>query len=157
MGRIVRRHVRRGLSWVFYLSVGYGGLILVASLPSWFYWAKLHVRGVPVWAKVLSRSLEYPEEGRQFTLVTYEFEAEVDGQRRPFQREGKLRGWHFPLCVRVLHDPTDPSDSRMTLESSVAHELLLSLASFLILGVASFLLSRRYGRQQDGVRASAVG
>lgn len=76
------------------------------------------------------------------TIVTYEFEAEVDGQRRTFQREGKLRGWHLVLCVDVLHDPADPSDSRMALESGDARELFLSLASFLVLGVASFLLSR---------------
>lgn len=76
--------VRRGLRWVIYLSAGYGGLIVVVAFPSWFHWGRLHVRGVPVSAKVLSFSLEYDTEwSRQFTRVTYEFEAEVDGQRRP--------------------------------------------------------------------------
>ncbi len=146
-----RWFVRRGLRCVFYLSVGFGGLILVASLTSWFYWAQLHVRGVPVSARVVSRSLEYDTEwGKQFTLVTYEYEAEVDGRRRPFQREGKLKGWHFAGSVQVLHDPSDPSDSRTVDEGGDARGLLLSLAGFLVIGVASFLLSRRLGRAEAG-------
>ena len=137
------RPVRRGLRWVFYLSVGYGGLILVVGLPVWFHWGQLHVRGIPVSAKVVSRSLEYDDE--QFTHVTYEFEAEVDGQRRPFRREGELRGWHCQESgyVQVLHDPADPSDSRMTHEFGNTRDLHLSVVSFLVLAVGSFLLSRR--------------
>lgn len=140
------RPVRRGLRWVFYLSVGYGGLILVVAHPVWFYWGQLHVRGVPVSARVVSWSREYEsEESRQFTLVSYEFEAEVDGQRRSFRREGELRGWHCQESgyVRVLHDPADPSDSRMTHEFGNTRNIHLSVASFLVLGVGSFLLSRR--------------
>jgi len=155
--RVPWRPVRRGLRWVFYLSVGYGGLIVVVTFPWWFYWGKLHVRGVPVNAKVLSCSQEYNAEwSRQFTRVTYEFEAEVDGQRRPFQREGELRGVHLLMVsgpIRVLHDPADPSDSRMVQESGAARDLLRSVASFFVLGVASFLLSRRLshagGRRQQ--------
>jgi len=145
--RVRWRIVRRGLRWIFYLCVGYGGLIVVVAFPSWFHWGRLHVRGVTVGAKVLSCILEYDAEwSRQFTRVTYEFEADVDGQRRPFQREGKLRGWHMLMVsgpVRVLYDPADPSDSRMAQESIGARELLGSVASFLVLGVASFLISRR--------------
>jgi hypothetical protein len=138
------RAARRELRCVFYLSAGFGGLILVVSLPSWFYWGQLHARGVPVSARVVSHSLEYDTEwGKQYTLVTYEFEAEVDGQRRPFQREGKLKGWHIVGSVQILHHPSDPSDSRMVHEGSDASDVLLSLASFLVLGVASFLLARR--------------
>jgi hypothetical protein len=144
--RIRWQIVQRGLRWVFYLSVAFGGLILVVSLPSWIFWGQLHVRGVPVSAKVLSWSQEYDaEESRQFTRITYEFEAEVDGQRRLFQREGELRGVQLMGSghVQVLHDPTDPANSRMALEFGDARDLLLSMASFLVLGVASFLLSRR--------------
>lgn len=148
-GRVRLGPVQRGLRWVFFLSIGFGGAILVASLSLWLHWGRLHFRGVSVSAKVLSRSQEYDvEQATQFTRVNYEFEAKVDDQSRHFRREGKLRGVHFMPSgyVDVLHDSTDPSDSRMALESGDARDLLLSLASFLVLGVASLLLSGRSSR-----------
>lgn len=150
--------VRRGLRGVFYLSVGFGGLIVVVSIPLWYHWGQLHVRGVPVSATVVSSSLEYDaERSIQFTRVSYEFEAEADGQRRPFRREVALRGVHMMGCgsVDVLYDPTDPSDSRMVLEVGNACDHLLSVTSFLILAVASFLFSRR--SKPRGPSPSAIG
>lgn len=143
---LILRRVRRGLRSVFYLSVGYGGLIVVVAGPTWYHWAQLEVRGVAVKARVVSWSQEYdPEWGKQFSLVTYEFEAEVDGQRRPFRREGKLRSIQMMGAgqVQVLYDPADPSDSRMAIELGYEPELLMSLGSFLLLGIGSFVLARR--------------
>ena len=57
--------VQQGLRWVFYLSVGYGSLIVVASLPMWFHWGQLHVRGVPVSATVLDRRPTPPVSTRR--------------------------------------------------------------------------------------------
>lgn len=140
------RPVRRGLQGVFALCVGFGGLILVVSLPFWIDWGKRYAGGVPVEARVASRTLGYDaENSRHYTTVTYEFEAEADGGRRLFRREADLRGTHFleSGSVRVLYPPADPSDSRMVLEFTDARDVLLSLTSFVVLGVASFALLGR--------------
>jgi hypothetical protein len=90
---------RRHLRWASYLSGSVGGLILVVSLPAWLDWGRLYFRGVPVRARIVSMqegsTYDPDDDGyRRFpvTHVTYQFEAEVGGQRHQFRREGELPG-----------------------------------------------------------------
>lgn len=142
------RHFR----WISYLSGGAGGLILVVLLPAGFAWGHLYFRGVPVQAEVVSLAegptYDPDDDGYQrfpVTHVTYQFEAEVGGQRRLFRREGELFGRYRKGTgfVRVLHDPADPDHSRMIREFHWTRNGLLAAAVFLALGVGSYLLSRR--------------
>lgn len=150
---------KRSLRWVCYLSVGYCGLIVIVSVPAWLDWVHLYCRGVPVRAKVVSWNQEYDPErtgGHHFTHVTYQFEAEVAGQRQQFRREGELPGQYFMVSgfINVLYDPADPAHSRMTRESRGARDGVVAAAVFLALGVASFLLSRGPRRAQPTPSAS---
>src|SRR5262245_22047112 len=84
--------VRRRLKWLSCFLIGVGGLILAVSLPSALAWGNLYVRGVSVQAEVVSMAegptYDPDDDGYQrlpVTHVTYQFEAEVGGQRRQFQ------------------------------------------------------------------------
>ena len=143
---------KRRLKWVSYLFMGVGGLILVVSIPMWLDWGNLYFQGIPVRAEIVSTKEESttnpdPEilDTSHFTQVTYRFEAEVGGQRRPFQREGKLSGRYREVSgfTNVLYDPADPTHSRMTREFRRLRDSMVAAAVCLALGVVLFLLSRR--------------
>lgn len=144
----------RQLRWLSYLSGGVGGLILVMVFPAILDWGYLYLRGISVRAEVVSMMVgsTYDPDGDGYsrfpvTHVTYQFEAEVDGQPRQFRREGELSGRYRMGSgfVRVLYDPADPSHSRMIREFHWTRHGLVAAAVFLTLGAWFFLISRQPG------------
>lgn len=144
---------RKHLKWIGYFAFGIGGLVLVVLIPAGLDWWHLYFRGVSIQAAVVSAvedSTHDPDADEGFqrfpvTYVTYQFEAEVGGQRRLFRRLCELSGRYRKGTgfVSVLYDPANPDHSRMAREFTWMQYGLMIAAVFLVLGVVFYLISNR--------------